>query len=194
MLITSIVKQKNGTYEVYADGERYEGIDAVTLLSNRIKVGATVDDGLMRNLIDSSAVNHAFSEGIKYLSRARHTEGEVRLKLQSKGYSECAVDEAVGKLKDYGYVNDEAYAKAYVSVYSKSRGKNRLVYEMTQKGISKEVILANLPDDEYESAYLIADKKRSKYEDSDKLIRYLMGRGFDYELSRRVVRDLEGER
>lgn len=191
MQITSITKLKADKYEIFVDGELYAVLDGVVLLSNRLKVGMEIEDRKLLQIKCESDQNLAFNEGIKYLSRARKTESEVRQKLLQKGYEECAIDGAITKLISYGYVDDEAYARAYVSIYQSTRGKNRLRYELSLKGISRGVIESALPEDEYQSAYKLAEKKISKYGDREKLIKYLISRGYEYELSRRVVGDLE---
>lgn len=191
MLITSITKQKADRYEIYVDGEKYGVLDGVVLASHRLKVGSELNEEELSSIRSESGVSFAFSDGIKYLSRSRHTESEVRGRLAEKGYDESVIDGALKKLREYGYVDDEAYAKAYVSVHSATRGKNRLRYELALKGVSREYIDGALPDDEYRTAYLLAQKKKSKYDSADKLIRYLLSRGFEYEVARRAVGDLE---
>lgn len=191
MLITSITKQKADRYEIYVDGESYGVLDGVVLLSHRLKVGLEIEEEELFKIKRESGTSFAFADGIKYLSRARHTENEVRGKLNSKGYEDEAIDGALKKLRDYGYVDDEGYAKAYVSVYGASRGKNRLRYELSLKGVSREIIEGVLPDDEYRSAYLLAEKKKSRYDSTEKLVRYLLSRGFEYEVARRVASEVE---
>ena len=88
MQITAIVKQKNGSYDVYVDGEKTERLDAVVLASNKgIKVGAEITPDELEKIKRESGENFAFDAGIKYISRNMRTESEVRTKLLSLGYS-----------------------------------------------------------------------------------------------------------
>lgn len=191
MQITSIVKKKADVYEIFVDGEYCAIVDGVVLASRRLKIGSTVDETTIDEIKYASGVTFAFGDAIKYLSRARHTQMEVESKLQTKGYDDIAISGAINKLVEYGYIDDEGYAKAYVAIYSNTRGKNRLRYELTQKGVSRSIIDTVLPEDEYASCFSLADKKKSRYQDKDKLTRYLLGRGYEYEVVRRVVADLE---
>ena len=61
-----------------------------------------------------------------------------------------------------------------------------LIYELGAKGIDKDIIDQVLPDDEEENARNLAIKKVKKYVEKEKMIRYLMSRGFEYELAKRV--------
>lgn len=191
MQITAIVKQKNGSYDIYVDGEKVEKLDAVVLAANRnIKVGAEISAESLENIKKTSGANFAFEAGIKYISRNMRTESEVRERLLSLGYSEEDTESAIRKLKEYGYVSDEAYAKAYVATYGRNRGKIRLSFELANKGVDKAVISACLPEDDRASARVMAEGKVKKYPQRDKMIRYLMSRGYEYEVAREVAKEV----
>lgn len=187
MRITAVTKQKNGSYDIYVDGEKYQRLDGVVLASHRkIKVGEEITKAELDDIRNTSGINFAFDTAIRQISRSLKSESEVRNKLEEKGYTEEEAEGAIQKLRSYGYVNDRAYAHAYVSTYSKDRGKLRLTYELSAKGISKEIIDDVLPESEEENAKQLALKKCKKYTEKEKLIRYLMGRGFDFDTSKKV--------
>lgn len=194
MQITAVTKQKNGSYDIYVDGEKYQRLDGVVLASFRkIKVGEEITKEELDELLSKSGVNFAFDSAIKQISRSIKSESEIRAKLEQKGYTEQDINGAIEKLRSYGYVNDTAYAHAYVSTYGKDRGKLRLVYELSAKGIDKSIIEEVLPDTEEENARTLAQKKVKKYTEKEKMIRYLMGRGFEFELSKKVAGEVLGE-
>ena len=187
MRITAVTKQKNGSYDIYVDGEKYQRLDSVVLASYRkIKVGEEITKEELDDILSRSGVNFAFDSAIKQISRSLKSESEIRKKLEEKGYTESQAQGAIDKLKSYGYINDLAYAHAYINTYGKDRGKLRLIYELGAKGIDKDIIDQVLPDDEEENARNLAVKKVKKYVEKEKMIRYLMSRGFEYELARRV--------
>lgn len=191
MQITAIVKQKNGSYDVYIDGEKTERLDAVVLASNKgIKVGAEITPDELEKIKRESGENFAFDAGIKYISRNMRTESEVRTKLLSLGYSETNAEYAIDKLKSYGYVNDLSYAKAYVSTYGKNRGRIRLSFELANKGVDRETIESALPSDDSVTALILAQNKANKYTDREKMTRYLLGRGYEYDVARAVAREV----
>lgn len=191
MQITAIVKQKNGSYDVYVDGEKTERLDAVVLASNKgIKVGAEITPDELEKIKRESGENFAFDAGIKYISRNMRTESEVRTKLLSLGYSETNAEYAIDKLKSYGYVNDLSYAKAYVSTYGKNRGRIRLSFELANKGVDREIIESALPSDDSVTALILAQNKANKYTDREKMTRYLLGRGYEYDVARAVAREV----
>ncbi len=194
MRITAVMKQKNGSYDVYVDGEKVERLDGVVLASFRkIKVGEEITEEELENIKKASGTNFAFDTAIRFLSRTMRTESEIREKLEAKGYSPEDAESAVSKLRSYGYLNDFAYANAYVRTYGKDRGKLRLRYELSSKGIEGEIIDQVLPDSEEENACALARKKVKKYPEKEKMIRYLMSRGFEYETSAKAFNKISGE-
>lgn len=191
MRITAVTKQKNGSYDIYVDGEKVEKLDAIVLAAKKnIKVGAEITEEELHNIKKESGENFAFEAGIKYISRNMRTESEVREKLLSLGYSALDTESAINKLKSYGYVNDRSYCKAYVSTYGRNRGRIRLSFELANKGVDKEIIAECLPEDDRISAEVMAKSKMQKYPERDKMIRYLMGRGYEYEVAREVAQEV----
>lgn len=194
MRITAVTKQKNGSYDIYVDGEKVERLDAVVLASFRkIKVGEEITEEELDEIKKTSGSNFAFDAAIRFLARNMRTESEIRSKLEDKGYSEEDAEGAIEKLRSYGYLNDSAYARAYVATYGKDRGKLRLAYELGTKGIDKSIIDEVLPDDEMERAKILAEKKIKKYPEKEKMVRYLMSRGYEYETAKNVANDVLGE-
>ena len=191
MRITAVIKQKNGSYDVYVDGEKVERLDGVVLASfRRIKVGEEITREELDDIKKASGTNFAFDTAIRFLSRNMRTESEIRQKLEDKGYSSEDADSAVEKLRSYGYLNDSAYANAYVRTYGKDRGKLRLRYELGAKGIDGKVIEEALPENEEQIARSLAQKKSKKYPEKEKMVRFLMSRGFEYETSSKVAREI----
>ncbi len=195
MIITAVVKQRNGSYDIFVDGEKVEKLDAVVLAQNKnIKVGAEINPEELERIKKTSGENFAFESALKYLSRNIRTESEVRSKLLSLGYLDQDAESALTKLKEYGYVNDESYAKAYVSTYGRNRGRIRLSFELAQKGVDKSIIENALPEDDKITATIMAKNKRQKYTDREKMLRYLMSRGYEYDVAREVAQEvLESE-
>ena len=90
----------------------------------------------------------------------------------------------------------------YVKDKSKNQGKKKIKYTLLQKGIDENIIeeeLEKLDKDEirevvYEMAlkkYNILSKRESdEYKLSQKLYRFLMGKGYDYDLIKDVVKSI----
>lgn len=151
----------------------------------------------------------ALEKATAYLNRQPHTEKEVKEYLLRKGYEAGEADDAVTRLREYGYLDDEAYSKLYFEYgFEKGRGKDRIIRELSAKGVSREVIdqayeeLEEKPD-EYETALTIGAQivaeagsvtDEMTFEEKQKLqakiVRRLSSRGFGGSVCYGVAREL----
>jgi len=83
----------------------------------------------------------AFIAGLRILSYRDHSAKETVTKLVQKGHKREYAESAVEKLKEYGYINDERYAKYLAESLLERKGMNvrAIKTELLQKGISKEI-------------------------------------------------------
>lgn len=118
-----------------------------------------------------------------YLSNCLVSEYKLRNKLKEKGYDNKAINEAIITCKEYGYINDDEYAKNYVSnsLKFKEWGYYKIRYKLRKKGISENLIKKYLKNiDFYPKTLKCAKKKYARTTDKAKIIRYLKQKGFDY--------------
>ena len=88
-------------------------------------------------------------ERILYLlDSAPRTEQEIRTKLLKSGYIDRYVSPVMDRIKEYGYIDDLAYAKMYVQSLRDGKNKSRRVIEqkLYQKGISTDIICVVMED------------------------------------------------
>ena len=52
---------------------------------------------------------------LKLLSYRSYSVEELRQRLQRKGFSSDAIDQIIPVMVDYGYLNDEAYARSLIN-------------------------------------------------------------------------------
>lgn len=132
-------------------------------------------------------IRRAKQKAMDLLLDMDRTEKGLRQKLERKGFSAAAVDAAVSYVKGYGYVDDVRYADHYIEVHSRSRSRQRIRYDLAQKGIDRGIIdaafeKAGAPD-ERPLIRTLAEKRADKYDLSDpksrmKLASYLSRQGF----------------
>jgi|GEM_PF-1324520 len=145
----------------------------------------------------------ALSCALHYLSWRARTRNEVIQHLRQKEYTEAEISDALQRLSDYGYVNDEAYMKQVSeSILSHpGKGKNSIKGKVRHKGIDEELIhqhLENYDNEVDEEKALLLAQKLVKQSQSlpwrkiqEKIIRQLMSKGFDQEVIQRTLRRME---
>ena len=187
--------------KIYLDTEEIMDISPFI----RQKYDLKVNDDIER-LYDDISYEASLEKGIFLISLKDRTKKEVRLKLEEKYWNKSAVLHAIEKLEEFGYLNDLNYAVSYIE--SRSYGKNRISYNLFQKGIDKRTI---------EQAYLTLDEEKEedieetkleklleknskkinvnnerdekKIKDEQKLVQYLARQGFSLDKIFRKIRE-----
>lgn len=192
-IITDIKPQiKNKSrFSIYVDGEFALGLDEYTVLSERLKIGDSVEQADLEEIQVKAELSAAFNKALKYAVGIR-TEKQVRDHLKNKGYGQGVADEAIKKLYEYGYLDDKKFISQYIDFYGKGAGKAKLKAELLKKGAKKQDIeeaLDELGGREEEAIY-IAKKFMRVNPDADKikLIRKLLYRGFNREECEKAVK------
>jgi len=204
--ITKVEIQKNNDQKVnvYVDGEYYNKLHLDTCVKYGIKAGKKVDLDDLHSIILESEKLLALNLCAKYVTGALKTRKQVRDYLKKKEFEDEIILHVLDKLTDYKYIDDKAYVSAYVASYKSKFGKNKLIQNLRTKGVSQDVIdeyFDNLIDcdEDNDICYNIATKKARNMDLSDiknvqKLNRFLVGRGFDFdEISNVINRLRKGE-
>lgn len=145
---------------------------------------------------------HMFQQAVKLLTAKPWSVEELRERLlMTRGGSKDVVDAVIGRLKDYGYLDDERYAFGYASLRVKQRaiGRQRLKRDLLVKKVKQDVVeeALNLVFSETSEEELIDRaiakriRQRGRPQTRDaarKLFDHLMRQGFPYELVSEKVR------
>lgn len=74
---------------------------------------------------------------IGLLARRSHSQWELRRKLRLKGHEPEAIDVAMARLAELGYLNDQAFANELVRRRGSLRGPRALSAELAAKGVDR---------------------------------------------------------
>lgn len=147
-------------------------------------------------------VDEALKRMERYCSYQERCHKEVVQKLYSMHMIPEAIDHIVVKLMQDNFLNEERYAKAFVSgkFRIKKWGKQRLTRELKQKDIGKTLInmaLQTITDEDYfETFNALAEKKAETIKETNvlkkrkKLADYLFYRGWESQLVYDKVNEL----
>ena len=180
---------------VFVDEAFWAKIDNDILLQNGIKVGTSVDDGFLSRLHFESDFKRAKDKALYLLSFKDYSKKELSGKLK-KGYCAPAVEKAVARMEELGLVNDEVFAQKYAKelLFNKHFSKRRAEFELSQKGIDKDVIcevLSNLECDAVEQIRTLVDKKyKTAYSDEKvkkRAVAFLQRHGYSWNDIKQVL-------
>jgi Uncharacterized protein conserved in bacteria len=147
----------------------------------------------------SSNKQEAQKTAIRMLNFRAYSEGEIREKLNARGFASDEIDEVIHYLNDRGYLDDVALCNNLVDTYCKSNKYSfrMIVIKLKQRGIAEMIIHEALRyyDCSLESiaALKIIDKRFKQFDPSEKvkICRYLARRGFSAITISNVTRNLE---
>jgi len=192
---------------VFIDDEFAFGLTLDLAAREGLKKGIPLSIEAQQALLDQEKDFHARAVALNYVGYQARTVEEVRRKLREKGYGADITDDVVQRLADNGYLDDEAYAKAYVeSRFSGSgHGPRRLSADLIKRGVDRGIVERAVSeafdDDELRDAALQQGRKRwaALERETDlrkrkkRVMDFLARRGFDYGLAREIVEGLVEE-
>lgn len=192
--ITPQVKDKTRC-NIEVDGRFYCGMKLETVIKNRLKAGATVSCEELSQLQLESEKTTALDKALTHITASMKTEKELRAYLAKKGYLQDVSDYVVEKMKEYGFLDDEAYARAYAESAGKKKGRRLIASELRRKGVSDEEVegaLAGLTNETESAKNVLVKYMRGKSCDKKTLYKaysYLIGKGYDYDTARAALEE-----
>jgi len=188
MKITAIKQQikRPNRYSVFIDEKYCCSFSDSNLLTLGLRLGQELNESELAKLKSHAIQDKAHSRALDMLSRRMRSEWELRDYLKRKDYPPEVIDYTLERLKKRGYIDDRAFASAWVENRRllKSTSKRKLQMELKQKRIVDslidEVLAADATDEQMVLRQLI-ERKRLRYPDQLKLMRYLAGQGYQYD-------------
>jgi regulatory protein len=165
--------------------------------------GQTSEPELPRRSLDPQKErDRIFQQAIELLAAKPRSVAELRERLMRKGgRTEGIVEIVLGRLREYGYLNDERFAHDYVSLRLRQRplGRRRLQHDLALKKVDRqaaegalkaafeEISEDQLIDRAIERRTRLRGRPGSRAE-AKKLLDHLLRQGFSYELASQKVR------
>jgi regulatory protein len=196
-------KKKDNRVNIFINGEFAFGCSSELVYYHNLAKGKEINVEDLKKVIIEDNYLTAKAKALKYIERALKSEFQVREFLQKKEYDEDAIDRVIEFLKEYKFINDEYYAKAFVTQNMRIEGKGNIRYKLVKKGIPEDIISSTLnkisSEDEEETALSLAEKKLKvlcKSENNinkikSKLNTFLMSKGYNFDIIKSVVSKLE---
>jgi len=203
-IITKIEIQKRNKERVnlFLDGEYAFSLSIELVYKEGLNRNDEIDSEKLKILAEHESQIRCKNSALRIIEKSCKTEKEVRDKLILKGYEDNSINKSIEFLKEYNFINDSNYTKVFISEKLKSQGSQKIKYTLIQKGISKENIEEELSDLNKESEKNIAlniakkkfdiikKKENDNYKISGKLYRYLISKGYEYDITSEVVKEI----
>lgn len=203
MKITAIKQQvkRQGGFSVFVDDKYSFSLSESALLEQKVRIGQELSAAQLEAFQEASKLDKAYSLTLAYLARRSRSEWELRDYFRRKEIEGDAGEHIIRRLRNLGYVDDEAFARGWVSSRRllKPMSSRRLRLELRQKRVGDDIIRRVLEDDGTSDQdtlrELVAKKRRmSRYQDDVKLMQYLVRQGYSYDDVKAVLRSGETDR
>lgn len=200
MIITAVEPRRKAMCALFIDGEFAMNLDAQTVIENKFDVGREIDDEDLHEIITLSNERRAKEKALWLISYRDHSKKELIDKIKRTCDEESA-EKAVERMEELGLVNDKNFAKRYAEqlLFSKHKSKKAAVFELTKKGIEKELaqeILDEIPVDAHEHIRAIIDRKYKNINDEKikrRAVAALQRLGYRWDDIRSVLEEYEEE-
>ena len=183
-----------GRVRIYLDGEAMATVSLAT--AARFKVGDPIDQDMLAKLRALQERDNAYRCALRLLGRRDHSTLEIKQKLSRREFDRDAIDEALKRLIEKKYVDDQAFAAHWVNhrMRTAPRSRRLMRQELREKGLGQAQIETALADvDEQALAIACLQRKRRRWRRLKrsarhlKMLAHLSGKGFSYTVSRAAV-------
>jgi regulatory protein len=152
--------------------------------------------------------DHVRESALRLIAQREYTSHDLHQKLTSKfPGSGPAIAEVMQEFQKKNWISDERFCENYIEnkVLNGSLGPFQITQKLKLKGIDESLVKAHLEkhfpaEDQATTARTLAEKKhreilsRGKNEPhqavQQKVMRYLVGKGYSFDVAKRVVEDL----
>ncbi|MBO4863096.1 MAG: regulatory protein RecX [Eubacterium sp.] len=135
------IKIRGKSFLLYEDGV-YLGFlfpsqikDIVSEKDFSPETGLKVSDEEVEALKDK-IIDGTFEKGVSYLAETERCGEDLRLKLLQKRYPEYAISEAIDKLYEFNYLNDERFMESFIRSYMNQKSRSLIMRELSMRHIS----------------------------------------------------------
>ncbi len=200
MTVTNIVELDKKRCKVYLDGEYAFVLYKGELRDYSIREGQELPEVNYQEIIDVVLPKRCKLRAMNLLQKKDYTEKQLRDKLSEGLYPREIIDDAIHYVKAYHYLDDERYARDYITYHMSIRSKNRIIQDLSGKGISKDIFMPIVEelyveedsDVELEQIKKLLSKKhydpeQSDFKEKQKIMAFLLRKGFQMSDIRRAM-------
>ncbi len=171
MSVLTLRPGKNNKVHLLLDGEYAMTADSDFVAFSGLYDNMILDDEALADLQGKVNARRAFNKASDLLALRDHSEKELLQKLRQKGFADGA-EEAMEKLKSYGYLDDSRFALRFAQELQRVKhyGKKRIEQELYRKGVSREVVSDTLEQLDFDEDALPAliERKYLRQLDTEK--------------------------
>ncbi len=200
MLVTKISDSVGKKHRIYIDDNFAFSVYYSEIKKYKLKLNYEISEEQYLEL--KNTVTKRLRDRVFYLlADTAKSERDIRMKMIKWDNPTDIIEDVILQLKEYGYINDLNYARAYAESLRDNRYKSirAIQASLYGKGIAREVVdqvLSDFEIDEYDQILYELRKKRIEVEQISKMDRIQVNKlyqsmarkGFSYDILSRVFK------
>ena len=207
MVVTDVVELDKKRSKVFVDGEFAFVLYKGELRDYKIKVGNEISQSTYDEITGVVLSKRSKLRAMNLLQKKDYTEKQLRDKLSEGLYPQELIDEAIDYVKSYKYLDDNRFARDYITYHMSMRSRNRIIQDLVQKGIGKDFLMPII-EEIYEEVGESADTdveleqiqnllikkhydKDMEFKDKQKIMAFLMRRGYSMDKIRHAIENVD---
>jgi regulatory protein len=203
MRVTQIIDMDKQRSRIFIDGEFAFVLYKGELREYHICEGCEISDELYSEIMNVVLIKRCRLRAMNLLQKRDYTTKGLTDKLREGLYPQQVIDDAIKYVQSYRYLDDERYARNYISYQMDKRSRNRIIQDLSTKGIDRDMIMSLIEELYLEDGSeaeldqirrLLIKKKydpeNCDFKESQKIIAFLMRKGFSLSDINRAMNDL----
>jgi regulatory protein len=202
MKIERVSRKDEKNVSVFFDNGERLILSEDTFYSSGLRKGDDIPEDRFSFFIEQNILYHIKQRALSFLARRFHSEKELLIKLKQKSYEERLIKLVLNELKEKSFIDDQVFTNHFIEEKLKRKrwGKNKIRAALFNKGVSASIIdeVFQYFDSEVDQNLAALELAKKKYENlkkreadnrklKQKLISFLLSRGFEYEVSAEAV-------
>jgi regulatory protein len=164
--------------------------------SERLAAGDSISDETLAALQRRYDHHGAYLQAVRFLGPRNRSASEIQQHLTAKGWHVEASQQAIERLQQEGYVDDQLFAQQWIDYRSRTAPRSRMaiMQELKQKGIARETILSAVAAMDEAALALDCAKRKARqwlrYDGAEKeqrIAAFLQRKGFPYTVCREAA-------
>jgi regulatory protein len=200
MIVTSIVPFDKKRKKIFIDGEYAFLLYFGDIRDCGIKEGKELPEAEYHRILEEILPKRAKLRAMNLLKSRDYTRKQLGDKLAEGLYPGDVIEEALNYVEFYRYIDDERYARDYITYHMSSRSRKRIAQDLANKGISRDILGPVMEelyaeedgDIEFEQVMELLRKKHydpdtADFKEKQKLMAFLLRKGFDMSTVRKAM-------
>ena len=197
MLVTDVKKITDRRNRICLEDGTSFVLYAAETRKLRIREQEDLPEEALRRIMEEILKKRACLRCMNLLMSRDRTVQQLRHRLMMDGYPEEIITGALEYVASYHYTDDSRFAQNYIRQMSGRKSRKQIEFELLKKGVDRDTVRTAFLEEEdpnREEEAVLALARRRGYDpdtadekESARFYRYLMGKGFGYEVIRRAL-------